>query len=134
MPVYVTNMDVPDTLESIENAVDQKDAIVSYVKMSGALPRFFKWYVTNDFSELQKEVKNYKSELKNPSTLIKNIGLLESIKDYPPRVQIKQLEKILSMLDPKAMMLLENCLTKDIKNYYPNIDWILFSSILGFEI
>lgn len=122
MTLYTTSMDLPDTFESIQSAPDQKVAIDSYFKMNAALTRFLKWYSSYDARKFQDEI-TYKNDVTHQVSLISCLNDLESLSRYPVEQQVKILNRVLSKVSDKGMMLLEICLTKDLTEYYPEIDW-----------
>lgn len=116
--------------ENIENATDQQSEINAYIQ--GPLWRFLRWYNASDFTELSKTL-DYKSELHPDGQLVSQLSELEGLATYPFYKQKDIVESILCTLIPEEMMLLENCLTKDLKNYYPKIDWSLFDQFVKVE-
>lgn len=133
MTQHTTVMDLADTFETIEEAKDQRDAVISYSMASKHLARFIQWYVKNDLSYLSDKL-DYVQSKNFPVTLSSQLSDLEALYRYNDAGKIKILNRLLSVVDSKSMMLLENALTKDLKTFYPNIDWTIFEEIFKVEI
>lgn len=109
--------------ENIEQSADQQEELRAYIQ--GPLWRFVRWYSANDFTELSK-ILEYTPERHPDGQLVSHLATIEGLATYPLSKQKDIMEAILCTLIPEEMMLLENCLTKNLKDYYPGIDWSLF--------
>lgn len=130
MVIRHASLPVSAIFENIEQATDQEQVIREYIQ--GPLWRFLMWYAKNDFSALS-DTLDYKQELHPDSQLVSHLATLEGLATYPIAKQKDIIEAILCTLIPEEMMLLENCLTRDLKNYYPGIDWSLFDRFVVVE-
>lgn len=126
MTLYTTSKDIADMFETIESASDQEEAIRSYLLNNAGLRRFIRWYNSFDGKIADKVDYSRESPLRHPVKLVTLLGDLESVSKYPEHLSIKLLSSILAKVDDRHMMLLENCLTNDLRVYYPTIDWDIF--------
>ena len=122
--MFHTSKDIHEMLETINgySGEEQERAIKSYFALNNALTKFFQWYCAFNNSELVSRLE-YQNTVKHKVELVNQLNdLSSSFYRYPVDVQKKILERLLSKLTEPAMMFLENCLTKDIKSYYSNIN------------
>lgn len=127
--IYHSSKNVAEMFESIEEANDQFVAASSYLTINLSLVRFLRWYNSYDPSNVFPLIEYSPSELSKPSTIASNLTQLENLAKYSIKDQAKSLSTILSKINSKEMMLLENCLENDLRVYYPGIDWEIFASL-----
>jgi hypothetical protein len=122
--IRLNTLAINETLEVLDNLpLEEQEAVLKeYLAMSAAASRFLQWYINCDLSDVAADV-SYEPAINYWTTISKNLVLLEGLARSPRDVKIKTLERLLSNISPDEMMFMENVLTRDLKNYYPNIAW-----------
>lgn len=130
MTYYVNSMDIAEMFETIEAAKDQKEAIFAYLNNNMGLRRFLKWYNSYENKEVTDKLEYSNLEtIRHDVKLISLLSDLESLPKYPNEKQKLILERMLDKLNNRHVMLLENCLTNDLRVYYPGINWDIFEEL-----